>query len=201
MASTPLVFLSSYQAPDSRLNATLQAWLPVLLCSSIFVIESTATFGADHTSAPLHNLCQLLIGTAVDRDWSNIHHIIRKTGHFTGYGTFSLVCFRGFWLSLRKWASRIHAGLTSGLARQCASHVLAIAATFLVAGADELHQSFLPNRTGLFSDVLLDTTGALTLQVLLFLILGAIALWRKSPANSADSEDRSEPQRRLPRAA
>jgi VanZ family protein len=46
--------------------------------------------------------------------------------------------------------------------------------TFLVASADEFHQSFLPNRTGQFRDVLLDSCGALVLGLLLFLVMGAI---------------------------
>ena len=51
------------------------------------------------------------------------------------------------------------------------SREIAVAATILVASADEFHQTFLPNRTGSLSDVLLDTAGALTLQLTLFLIL------------------------------
>jgi len=200
VTSTQLVFLSNYQSPTSRMTATMQAWLPVMLFSTIFAIESTAAFGADHTSAPLHNFLQLIIGSAVDHDWSYIHHIIRKTGHFTGYGILSLISFRGFWLSFGESASRF---FQRRFVRQLASHAGAVAVTFLVASADEIHQSFLPNRTGLFSDVLLDTTGATVLQVLLFLILGAIALWHKSPAmeENAQHSSGSESQHQLPRAA
>jgi len=197
VTSTQLTFLSTYPSPASRMTAALQAWLPVMLCASIFAVESTAAFGADHTSAPLHNFFQLILGAAADHNWSDIHHIIRKTGHFTGYGLFSLVCFRGFWLTLRKSASRFNRGLVC----QCASHALAIAATFLVAGADELHQSFLPNRTGLFSDVLLDTAGAIAVQFATFLILTAVAAWPRRPANQAHAKIHAERQRKLPRAA
>jgi VanZ family protein len=94
-----------------------------------------------------------------------IHHLIRKTGHFLGYGIFSLVCFRAFWLSFQSAASRLR--------RQMQAHGLAILATFLVASADEFHQSFLSNRTGQFSDVLLDTCGAVVLCLALFLVMQA----------------------------
>ena len=58
------------------------------------------------------------------------------------------------------------------------AHGLAILATFLVASADEFHQSFLPNRTGQFSDVLLDTCGAVALCLVLFLAMQAVE-WRR----------------------
>jgi VanZ family protein len=58
--------------------------------------------------------------------------------------------------------------------RQLQAHGLAILATFLVASADEYHQSFLPNRTGQFSDVLLDSCGAVALGLALFLIMHAV---------------------------
>jgi VanZ family protein len=199
VTSTQLVFLSNYQSPTSRTTATLQAWLPVMLFSIVFAVESTAAFGTDHTSAPLHNFLQLIVGSAVDHDWSYIHHIIRKTGHFTGYGILSLISFRGFWLSFGESTRRF---FQRRIVRQLASHAGAVAVTFLVASADEIHQSFLPNRTGLFSDVLLDTSGALVLQFVFFLLLSVIALWRKNPAEeSAPYSSESEPQHQLPRAA
>ncbi len=48
--------------------------------------------------------------------------------------------------------------------------ILAIFSTALVASADEFHQSFLPSRTGTPLDVLLDTTGASALCLLVWLI-------------------------------
>jgi VanZ family protein len=78
-----------------------------------------------------------------------------------GYGIFSLICFRGFWITLQNTALQ--------MPRQLRAYGLAILATFLAASADELHQSFLPNRTGQFSDVLLDCCGAAALCLVLFL--------------------------------
>ena len=56
-------------------------------------------------------------------------------------------------------------------ARKVSAHTLAMAGTFLVASADEFHQSFLPNRTGTPWDVLLDCCGALVAQLIIFLIM------------------------------
>jgi VanZ family protein len=126
----------------------------------VFAIESTPYLGSDRTSAPLRRLAEILFGNGVDAHWVSIHHLIRKTGHFMGYGIFSLVCFRAFWITLQSVAFH--------LPRQLQSHGLAILATFLIASADEYHQSFLPNRTGQFSDVLLDCCGAAAMCFVLF---------------------------------
>ena len=48
--------------------------------------------------------------------------------------------------------------------------------TALIASSDELHQAFLPDRTGMFSDVLLDCSGAL---VMLSLLVAALVVSRK----------------------
>jgi VanZ family protein len=141
-------------------------WLPVLACAMVLGIESTSYLGWDHTNAPLRRVAEALCGSGVDAHWSVIHHAIRKAGHFVGYGIFSLVCFRGFWIVLRGAASR--------LLRQLQAHGLAILTTFVAAGLDEFHQSFLPNRCGQFSDVLLDTYGAVALCFVLFLTMQAV---------------------------
>jgi len=167
MASSSVVF-GVYQAPSSaalrgRLQAHMLTWLPVLACTMLFAVESTSYLGADRTSAPLQRIAEAIFGYGVGLHWELIHHLIRKTGHFMGYGVFCLVCFRGFWIELQGTASR--------LSRQLRAHGLAILTTFAVAGADEFHQSFLPNRCGQLSDVLLDTCGGVALGLVLFLVM------------------------------
>jgi VanZ family protein len=165
MASSSITF-ASYAPPTSseghlRLQAQMRTWLPVMAFAMIFAVESTPYFGADHTSAPLQRVVEAIFGFDVCVHWDQIHHFIRKTGHFMGYGIFSLICFRGFWITLQNTALQ--------MPRQLRAYGLAILATFLAASADELHQSFLPNRTGQFSDVLLDCCGAAALCLVLFL--------------------------------
>jgi hypothetical protein len=74
---------------STRLQDRLRAWLPVAAFSMVFVAESTAYFGADRTSAPLRQLAQALFGSGVNAQWELTHHLLRKTGHFMGYGLFS----------------------------------------------------------------------------------------------------------------
>lgn len=124
----------------------------------VIALESTALFGADRTSGPLRWVWENIFGEVTNQRWLVLHHSIRKTGHFFGYGTMGLLWLRAWRMSLPR------AGfLLDG--------TLALLGTALVASADEFHQSFLPNRTGVPSDVLLDCCGAIVLQLLVYLFL------------------------------
>jgi VanZ family protein len=167
MASSSIVLEVPQQRTSTSctevLRVKLRAWLPVLACAMAFAVESTSYFGGDRTSAPLQRAAESVFGYGVGLHWELIHFFIRKTGHFIGYGVFCVVCFRGFWIELQSVASR--------LSRQLRAHGLAIAVTFLVACADEIHQCFLPNRYGQFSDVLLDTLGGVALGLVVFVAM------------------------------
>lgn len=164
MSSAPYFLTNPYAGAPIRRSVLLQAWLPVFLFSLVFAAESTSYLGANHTSQPLHNFLHSFLGASIDRNWGFTHHILRKIGHFTGYGALSLVCFRGLRLTL--------CNTMCWLRRSFAAHALAVLVTILVASADEIHQTFLPNRTGSFSDVLLDTAGAAAFQLLVFVAIG-----------------------------
>lgn len=124
----------------------------------MIALESTAWFGSDRTSRPLRWVWEHIFGRVDDTRWLLLHHIIRKTGHFFGYGTMGLLWLRAWWMSLPRAGFLVDA-------------TLALLGTAIVASADEFHQSFLPNRTGVPSDVLLDCCGAIVLQLLVYLYL------------------------------
>ena len=140
----------------------ISAWWPVALAIGVIFVESTALFGSDHTSGPLRWVWEHLFGSVRDARWEILHHWIRKTGHFVCYGTMGLCWLRAFRRSL------LRAGFLL-------SATLALLGTALVASADEFHQSFLPNRTGVPSDVVLDCCGAVVLLSIVYLYL---RLWR-----------------------
>ena len=121
----------------------------------VIVLESTTYFGTDHTSGPLRWLWEHLLGRVSESHWEILHHYIRKSGHFLGYGAMSLLWLRAWWMSLRRAGILLDA-------------VLSLLGTGLIASLDEYHQSFLPNRTGIPSDVLLDCSGAVVLLILFF---------------------------------
>ncbi len=129
----------------------VSAWWPVAFGIAVIAVESTKYFGADRTSHPLRVLFEALFGAIGDARWQVIHHYIRKSGHFLGYGSLGLI-----WL--RAWR------MTFPRLQFLPQAALALASTALVAGWDEWHQSFLPNRTGSLWDVLLDCCGALFMQ-------------------------------------
>jgi VanZ family protein len=159
----------------ARRQAQLRTWLPVLAFSMVFAVESTSYFGADRTSEPLRRVFEAIFGFDVCVHWDLIHGLIRKAGHFVGYGMFSLICFRAFWIELK--------GVASRLSRRLRAHGLAILVTFLVASADEFHQSFLPNRSGQFSDVVLDCCGAAVMGLALFLVMKVVEGRRKAESS------------------
>jgi VanZ family protein len=136
----------------------LSAWLPVAIGIGIIVLESTKWFGADHTSRPLRWIWEAIFGPISNARWNLIHHAIRKSGHFFGYGFIGVAWLRAWWMTLP------HSHFLEDA-------FLALLGTSLVASLDELHQSYLPNRTGTPWDVLLDCTGAIALQLVLYIYL------------------------------
>jgi VanZ family protein len=134
------------------------AWLPVFIGIAIIATESQEFMGSDHTEGPLRWLFQLIFGTVSDARWEIIHHLIRKSGHFVGYGLVGLTWLRAWWLTLPR-SQFVYDAL------------LALVGTGLVATCDEWHQSFLPNRNGSPWDVLLDCCGAITLQLIVYVFM------------------------------
>ena len=145
---------------NSRRDALfwVSAWLPVLLGILMILLESTEWMGSDHTSGPLRLLYQWIFGHVNDVQWELIHHFIRKTGHFIGYGLIGLAWLRAWWMTLP------HSHFLPDA-------LLALLGTTLIASLDEFHQSFLPNRTSSPWDVLLDCCGAVALQLMVYIFM------------------------------
>ena len=139
-------------------------WLPAALAVAVIAFESTAFMSASNTSRWLLPFWVHLFGPVTPERWDVIHHYIRKTGHFTGYGLASLCFFHG-WRQSLKLADR------SVRALWVRSSLLAIGCTVLIASADEFHQSFLPSRTGRPLDVVIDTCGAILAQLIVLVLL------------------------------
>src|ERR1019366_4425234 len=136
----------------------VKAWLPVLLGIAVIALESTELMGAAHTSGPLRAIYESLFGSVSNGRWEDIHHYVRKSGHFIGYGLIGLAWLRAWWMTLPH-------------SRFVQDALLALLGTALVASADEWHQTFLPNRTGSPWDVLLDCCGAIALQLVVYVFM------------------------------
>ena len=132
------------------LGRWISAWWPVAAAIAIIACESTEYFGADRTSGPLRLLWQFLFGPVSDNHWELVHVVIRKAGHFLGYGLVGLAWLRAWRMSLKDSRFLLQAAM-------------ALAGAAVIACCDEWHQSYLPNRGSSVWDVLLDCCGALAM--------------------------------------
>ncbi len=139
-------------------------WLPAALSVLVIYLESTATMSANNTSRWLYPIWVYLFGPITSQHWGEVHHLIRKTGHFVGYGGVSLT----FFYSWRQTFYRLGVGQWRLWRR---ASLAAILCTLFIASMDEFHQSFLPSRTSSPIDVCIDLGGAIAAQLLLLLIL------------------------------
>ena len=139
----------------------VKTWIAAGLWILLIAIESTDMLSAEHTSRFLYPLLHFLMGMDLAR-FAVVHHYIRKLGHFVGYFTLSFFLFRA-------WRATLHLPWAPRWALRWAA--IAFTMSAVVASLDEWHQTFIPSRTGAFSDVMLDSFAALTAQVLIFLFL------------------------------
>jgi VanZ family protein len=156
-----------------------KVWIAAGLWLVLIAIESTAWLSADNTSRFLYPIFHFLTG--VDRVRFEVwNHYLRKIGHFVGYFGLS-------WLLYRAWRVTLP-GPKAWMMRWAS---IAFAMTALTASLDEWHQTFIPSRTGTWEDVLLDSSAALTAQVL-------ILLWAKrrppAPVTTSIGSEENEPQ-------
>ena len=134
-------------------------WVAAGLWLAVIAIESTTYLSSEYTGRFLYPILHFLFGLNW-RQFAVWHHYIRKTGHFVGYFVLSVLLFRAWKATLRLpvlWTLR-----WSGIAFFMSA---------MVASMDEWHQTYLPSRTGAISDVVLDSSAALTAQIVIFLLL------------------------------
>nr|WP_320132861.1 VanZ family protein [uncultured Holophaga sp.] len=121
-------------------------WLPALLWIGIIAVESTQGFSSAHTDSWLRPLFSRLLPDLSQPSWELLHKGLRKLGHWTGYFILATTLHWGFRHGDRHTWRWLRALAALGL-------------VLLVASLDELHQAFLPSRTGSPWDVLLDLFG------------------------------------------
>lgn len=143
----------------SRIPNWLRAWWPALLWGAFISILSTDSFSAEHTSRIIIPILRWLIPSISPDTLVLVHHLIRKSAHFTEYFIFCLLLYHGVRASRRssrewRWSYAFVAWL--------------IAAVYSVL--DEVHQIFVPSRGPSAWDSLLDSTGALFALLVLFLV-------------------------------
>jgi VanZ family protein len=158
----------------TRLNLFLH-WIPAMVGIAVILVESTGNMSSEHTSRWLLPMWIKLFGPITPEHWAVVHHWIRKTGHVVGYGLVSLGFFEG-WRATFSERARSQGWLFARVAP------LAIISTLALASWDEWHQTFLPGRTGLASDVVIDLSGAIVAHLVLLMVLAVV--WRVRAARS-----------------
>ena len=144
----------------SSTKRILRVWLPSAIWLAVIVAESTDFGSAEHTGRILYPLLHFLFAIDPAR-FALWHAALRKSGHFIGYFTLSVLLFRSWRGTFPRLSTR--------WCLQWAT--VALLSTSLVAMLDEWHQTFLPSRTGTFRDVLLDSGAGAVAQLMLFTIL------------------------------
>ena len=138
----------------------LKAWIAAGLWLGLIALESTSYASAANTGRFLYPLFHWLFGvTATDFSGWNSH--LRKIGHFVGYFTLSALMFRA-WKNSWPGAAEVWRWQWAAMA---------FIVTAGVAALDEWHQTFLPSRTGTFHDVILDSSAALTAQIVIYILI------------------------------
>jgi VanZ family protein len=132
----------------------VRSWWPALLWAGWIFFMSTDLFSADHTSRVIEPLLRWLLPHLTHHQIAFVHHLIRKSAHFTEYFIFCVLLFRGI------RGARIGWHWTWGIT------ALIIAAGY--ACLDEIHQSFVASRTATPWDSLLDSVGAFFAYLALF---------------------------------
>jgi VanZ family protein len=127
----------------------LRYWLPVVVWMALIFSASADTQSYVHSSRLFEPLLRWLFPHLPPATVAQIHHLFRKTCHLTEYAI--LACL--FWRAIRK------PGKNDPRPWRWEEVGLALAVVFAYAASDEFHQIFVPNRTPLVSDVLIDTAG------------------------------------------
>jgi VanZ family protein len=143
----------------------------VLVWLGVIRVESTDMASAADTSSVLYHVLRV-VSPHIDPGFvAWLDEILRKTGHFLGYGILSALVF----LALRNTnRDRVHALLprTWGIHLRDLWRMewaaIAVLFTIATASCDEIHQTFIPSRTGRWQDVVLDTCGAMVVQLILY---------------------------------
>jgi len=135
----------------------LGAWWPALLWATLIFLMSTDTFSSEHTGSIIEPILRWIYPAITRGQFEIIHHVIRKSAHFTEYFIFALLLFRGIRGNRLGW--RWSWGL------------LALFIAAIYSALDEIHQAFVASRSASPYDSLLDSVGASAAVIFLFLWL------------------------------
>ena len=154
-------------------RSLVRNWWPVVLWLGVIRLESTDLASASNTGGLLYKVISFVWPRVDPALVDTLDMMLRKTGHFIGYGVLSALVFfalqrtnrdrmrdvlRRPWGTYRRDLWRLE---------WCSIGILV---TIVTAAADEIHQTFIPSRTGRWQDVVIDTGGAAVIQLVIYMV-------------------------------
>lgn len=121
-------------------------WVPVVVWATCISWFSTGAFSAQSTNSYIDPVLRYFFGDLSPESFRLAHSIIRKSAHFLEYAVLAVLVCR----ALTEPGTRPTTGVLVRGVAYCA----------IYACVDELHQMFVPKRTGSPYDSMLDTFGA-----------------------------------------
>jgi len=132
----------------------LTYWLPPILWAAVILTASTDLFSGANTGSVLDRILRWLAGHRFPPSTlDTMNFVVRKCAHLTEYGILGALTFRALRGERESWSWRWAIG--------------AIVIAVCIASIDEIHQTFVPSRTGTWHDVVLDMAGAALAQILI----------------------------------
>lgn len=137
----------------------LRYWMPLLIWMVLIFSASADAQSTQHTSRFLEPFLRWLNPNISAESIDTVRWLVRKGAHLTEYALLAWLTWRAVRKpkrrDLRPWSWK--------------PVIIAFATVVIYAATDEFHQSFVPNRTGSWKDVCIDTIGgALGLAVICF---------------------------------
>jgi VanZ family protein len=126
--------------------------LPALAWTAVVLGASSDQFSASNTGTFIITALHFVLPSAAPSTIELLHLLIRKSAHLFEYGILGLLYLR----AQRSGDGRV----------RMTSLWISLAICLVVASLDEIHQSFVPSRTGTWHDVVLDVVGAVMFQVI-----------------------------------
>jgi VanZ family protein len=128
----------------------LRYWLPLLLWMVLIFAASQDTKSVEHTSRLLEPFLRWIKPDISPEAIEQVRWMIRKAAHMTEFAVLAGLLWRAL--------ARMNDQENNRWFLRPAAASLGFCIFF--AASDEIHQSFVPNRTGTPKDVLIDTAGA-----------------------------------------
>jgi VanZ family protein len=150
----------------------------------MLLTESTDMASAHNTDGLLYGVISFVDPHVTHAFVDLLNEMLRKTGHFLGYGLLSVLVFFALRNTNRDRIRRLLErpwGMYLRDVWRLEWSFIGVMAAIGMATYDEIHQTFIPSRTGRWQDVVIDTSGAIVMQFLLYL-LASRALKQRTPA-------------------